>query len=100
MWYVTAGHFVVLIHFVHLLQIYCLVLVYGQVVRHILLDPPLKDVDSFWEVLFYVGASISSRSDVVGNVSNVLFWVVYSMYTTIFLNVACHFVFLCFEGDV
>ena len=41
-----------------------------------------------------------SRSGMVGNVSNVLFWVEYSMYVTIFFNVACHFVFLCFEGDV
>ena len=73
-----------LIHFVHLL---CS-------------DPRPKDVDSFMEVFFYVGASIYSRSGMVGNVSNVLFWVVYSMYDTIFFHVACHFVFLCFERDV
>ena len=38
-WYVMCGHFVVLIHFVHLLQLHGLVFVYGQVVRHILLGP-------------------------------------------------------------
>ena len=36
-------------------------------------DPPPKDVHSFWEGLFYVGASIYSRSGMGGNVPNVLF---------------------------
>ena len=47
-------------------------------------DPPPKDVDSFGEVFFYFGASIYSRSGMVGNVSSVLFWVVYSVYVTTF----------------
>ena len=34
-----ADHFVVLIHFVYLLQLHCLVFVYGQVDNHILLRP-------------------------------------------------------------
>ena len=37
--YVTASHFVVLIHFAHLLQMYRLVFVYGHVVCHILHGP-------------------------------------------------------------
>ena len=36
MWYVTAGHFVVLIHFARLLQIYRLVFSYSYLVHHIL----------------------------------------------------------------
>ena len=48
--------------------------------------------------VFYVGTSIYSHLHT--NVSNALSWVVYSVYVTIFFNVACHFIFLCFEGDV
>ena len=95
-----ASHFVVLIHFADLLQMYRLVFVYGHVVCHIRVDPSLKDVDSFLEVVCYVRASIYSYSGMVGNVSNALPWVVYSVYVTIFFNIACHFVFLCFQGEV
>ena len=63
-------------------------------------DPPPKDVDSFWEVFVYVEASVYSRSGMVGNFSSVLFWVVYSVYVAIFFNVARHFVFFFFKGDV
>ena len=96
----TAGHFIVLIHFVHLLQMYCLVFVYGQVVRNVLRGPTSQRYEHFWGVFFYVRASIYSRSGMVGNVSNALSWVLYSVYVTIFFNIACHFVFLCFDGDV
>ena len=82
-WYVTGGHLTVLVHFVHLLQIYCLVFAH----------PLSKDVDSFWEVFFML-------EHLYTNVSNALSWLVYSVYVTIFFNVACHFIFLCFEGDV
>ena len=37
--YVTASHFVVVIHFAHLLQMYRLVFVYGHVVCHIIHGP-------------------------------------------------------------
>ena len=89
-----------LIHSVRLLQLHCLVFVYGQVVVLYYSEPPPKDVGSFWEVFFYVGASIYSLSGMVGNVANVLFWVVYSVYVTIFFHVACHYGFFCVKGDV
>ena len=72
-WYVIAGHFVVLVHFVYLLQLYCLVFVTVRLLVIYYSDPPPKDVHSFWEGLFYVGASIYSRSGMGGNVSIVLF---------------------------
>ena len=57
--------------------------------------PPPRDVGSFWEAFFCVGASICLRSSMVGNVSGVLFWLVCA---TVFFRVACHLVFFCLVG--
>ena len=95
-----ACYSVVLIHFLRLLQVYCLVFVYGQVVRHILGAPTSQRCGQLLESFFYVGVSIFSHSGMLGNISNALFWVVCSVYVTISFKVACHFVSLYFKGDV
>ena len=96
----TAGHFVVRIYFVHLLQTYCLVFIYGQVVRHILREPisqicgqVLGSALLCWSIyiLAFRYGMLSLQSIVLGSALRVRHNI---------FNVACRFVLLYFEGDI
>ena len=60
-WYVMVGHFVVLIHFAHLVQLYCLVFVYGQVVHHILLGPTSQRCGQLFGSVFFMLEHLNTR---------------------------------------
>ena len=86
--------------FVHLLRMYCLVFIYGQVVRHILRGPTsqicgqlLGSVLLCWSIyiLAFRYGMLSLQCIVLGSA----FRVRHNIF-----NIACRFVLLYFEGDI